>query len=156
MGDRSSPSRSAALQKSSPIDSVQCGTNIETQYGGGVRFCKCRRRTEIPVKARLWTSWTDKNPGRRFYGCPHYENDGCGFFEWHDEPLTNRAKHVINDLKMENRRLVSTIMGLEEAIRAGEAIIAGGEFEETPIPEYDHTSKQNLEFQELNHTEVAD
>ncbi|CAH9129430.1 unnamed protein product [Cuscuta epithymum] len=102
----------------------------------GARFCKCRSRTAIPVKARVWTSWIDKNPGRRFYGCPFYEKDGCGFFEWYDEPLTDRAKHVINDLKMENRRLHSTIMRLEEAIRAGEAITAGGEFDETPIPEY--------------------
>ena len=32
----------------------------------GERRCRCGAQ-EV-----LWTSWTDGNPGRRFYGCPNY------------------------------------------------------------------------------------
>ncbi|KAK4268088.1 hypothetical protein QN277_024792 [Acacia crassicarpa] len=46
-----------------------------------------------------WTAWTDGNPGRRFYGCPLYNQDeACGFFAWHDNELGERANTVIKEL----------------------------------------------------------
>ncbi|KAG2328458.1 hypothetical protein Bca52824_011186 [Brassica carinata] len=31
-------------------------------------------------------AWTDKNPGRRFYGCERFKTElDCGFFQWIDE-----------------------------------------------------------------------
>ncbi|XP_050215378.1 uncharacterized protein LOC126666603 [Mercurialis annua] len=36
----------------------------------------------------LRTSWTEANPGRRFFGCNRYENGGrCDFFQWFDPPM---------------------------------------------------------------------
>ncbi|KAK4260787.1 hypothetical protein QN277_003858 [Acacia crassicarpa] len=49
--------------------------------------------------ARLYTSWTEQNPGRRFFGCRNYRHGrGCGFFKWHDNEMGERAKDVINEL----------------------------------------------------------
>ncbi|KAK4258018.1 hypothetical protein QN277_007531 [Acacia crassicarpa] len=49
--------------------------------------------------ASRWTAWTDGNPGRRFYGCPLYNQDGaCGFFAWHDDEFGERANTVIKEL----------------------------------------------------------
>ncbi|KAK4272908.1 hypothetical protein QN277_021400 [Acacia crassicarpa] len=57
--------------------------------------------------ARLYTSWTAQNLGRRFFGCRNYQpvqGRGCGFFKWHDEEMGRRAKEMINELlgQMEN------------------------------------------------------
>ncbi|KAK4275694.1 hypothetical protein QN277_018733 [Acacia crassicarpa] len=46
-----------------------------------------------------WTAWTDGNPGRRFYGCPfYYQDGGCGYFAWHDNEFGERANTVIKEL----------------------------------------------------------
>ncbi|XP_057768008.1 uncharacterized protein LOC130988235 [Salvia miltiorrhiza] len=52
------------------------------------------------------TSWTEDNPGRRFYGCRNWKTKNCGYFDWMDEPMSERAKEVINDLKRENLKLL--------------------------------------------------
>ncbi|CAH9120344.1 unnamed protein product [Cuscuta epithymum] len=108
-----SASRSSEARKSESDDSVKLRNIYERPYTGRSRFCRCMNANGTRVKASLWTSWTDKNPGRRFHGCRYYEKDGCGFFEWHDEPLTDRAMHVINELKWGNRRLQSAMFELE-------------------------------------------
>ncbi|CAN1254027.1 hypothetical protein LINPERPRIM_LOCUS8509 [Linum perenne] len=41
----------------------------------------------------LLTSWTEKNPGRRFYRCRR-----CNFFRWFDPSVQPRSKAVINGL----------------------------------------------------------
>ncbi|XP_050210069.2 uncharacterized protein LOC126660547 [Mercurialis annua] len=65
------------------------------EYDGGDRYCRCYSN---PI-ARVYTSWTEKNPGRRFYGCRSYKRGGgCDFFEWFEEPMSDRAKTVINGL----------------------------------------------------------
>ncbi|GKE70962.1 DNA-(apurinic or apyrimidinic site) lyase 2 [Tanacetum coccineum] len=42
--------------------------------------------------ARCRTSWTQRNLGRRFLGCPNYLDSllNCNFFRWVDRPLPNR------------------------------------------------------------------
>ncbi|KAG5378312.1 hypothetical protein IGI04_026154 [Brassica rapa subsp. trilocularis] len=43
------------------------------------KLCFCR------LDAEIRQAWTDKNPGRRFYGCPCYkEKNGCNYFKWFD------------------------------------------------------------------------
>ncbi|PIN25958.1 DNA topoisomerase [Handroanthus impetiginosus] len=61
--------------------------------------------------ARVRTSWTKENPGRRFLSCANRDG-GCRFFEWEDSPLCARSRVIIpgllrrlNALEKENARL---------------------------------------------------
>ncbi|CAL5202549.1 unnamed protein product [Lathyrus oleraceus] len=57
--------------------------------------CKCS------LDAPLMTTWTNVNPGRRFYGCGMYKIHGykkCYHFVWLDEEINHRAKKVISTL----------------------------------------------------------
>ncbi|CAI9298268.1 unnamed protein product [Lactuca saligna] len=58
--------------------SSSSSTNIRTCYCGDT--------------VGMWTSWTRKNPGQRFFGCPNYmdEEKDCGYFRWIDPPLLNK------------------------------------------------------------------
>ncbi|PHU23172.1 hypothetical protein BC332_08279 [Capsicum chinense] len=46
------------------------------------------------------TSWTSRNPGRRFWACPYYEGPrSCDFWCWRDrEDIDPRSKYVIPKL----------------------------------------------------------
>ncbi|KAG2300112.1 hypothetical protein Bca52824_036584 [Brassica carinata] len=49
------------------------------RQNSGRKLCFCR------LDAKIRQAWTDKNPGRRFYGCPRYkEKNGCQYFKWVD------------------------------------------------------------------------
>ncbi|CAI0552644.1 unnamed protein product [Linum tenue] len=46
--------------------------------------------------AVLKTSWTDGNPGRRFFGCSKYGTNGaCNYFRWHDPALDEHMKFLV-------------------------------------------------------------
>ncbi|KAL4564507.1 hypothetical protein LXL04_028571 [Taraxacum kok-saghyz] len=49
------------------------------------------------IRALMRTSWTDLNPGRRFWGCPKPYST-CGFIGWIDGPMCERSKRVIPGL----------------------------------------------------------
>ena len=70
--------------------------------------CHC----EIP--SELQTSWTEANPGRRFYGCGRYkaEND-CNFFKWYDPSPPERFWRVINGLLRKSNTLHEEIEALQ-------------------------------------------
>ncbi|KAL0427358.1 UNVERIFIED_CONTAM: hypothetical protein Slati_2910600 [Sesamum latifolium] len=53
------------------------------------RICTCGK--EVVVR----TSWTSKNPGRRFCGCPGDEGFYCSSFQWVDPAMCRRSKEVI-------------------------------------------------------------
>ncbi|KAM7479051.1 hypothetical protein LguiA_027264 [Lonicera macranthoides] len=38
--------------------------------------------------ATIKVSWMSKNPGRRFFGCRRYGNNGCNLFDWIDKEKT--------------------------------------------------------------------
>ncbi|KAL7104001.1 hypothetical protein ACP275_08G216500 [Erythranthe tilingii] len=55
--------------------------------------CKCG--IELPIN----TSWTDKNPGRRFLACANYMKvSHCNYFEWVDPEMCVRSKQIIPGL----------------------------------------------------------
>ncbi|KAK9274526.1 hypothetical protein L1049_021775 [Liquidambar formosana] len=61
--------------------------------GQEANHCYCGDRSKI------WTSWTDNNPGRRFYGCPNNKANGsCGYFNWLDPPICLRLKRIVPKL----------------------------------------------------------
>nr|KAJ0192462.1 hypothetical protein LSAT_V11C800402040 [Lactuca sativa] len=43
------------------------------------------------------TSWTSRNPGRRFYACPKM-GSRCGFLGWFDPPMCQRSTVIIPGL----------------------------------------------------------
>ncbi|WOH15203.1 hypothetical protein DCAR_0934740 [Daucus carota subsp. sativus] len=73
-------------------------TSIESVKNWEHKHCFCGKI------ARLCTSWTLKNPGRRFYTCAVAKDvQGCHFFQWCDEAFTGRAFDVVTHLN--HRRL---------------------------------------------------
>ncbi|XP_050233083.1 uncharacterized protein LOC126681579 [Mercurialis annua] len=68
---------------------------MEGSSGDGVVLCDCG------TPARVQTSTTEKNPGRRFYCCPKPNNPDCKFFQWIDKGLDGYAHTVVTNLKME-------------------------------------------------------
>ncbi|CAI0446072.1 unnamed protein product [Linum tenue] len=53
-------------------------------------LCRCA------VPAVLRTSWTDANPGRRFFGCANYRGaNACNYFRWIDPPLKDNIKRLV-------------------------------------------------------------
>ncbi|KAL8491663.1 hypothetical protein ACS0TY_023309 [Phlomoides rotata] len=57
-------------------------------------FCFCRQ------EARVRTSWTVDNPGRRFFGLM---GGGCNFFKWLDDLIEDRSKTLILSRLKEKR-----------------------------------------------------
>ncbi|GJU84178.1 zinc finger, GRF-type containing protein [Tanacetum coccineum] len=54
-------------------------------------FCHC---TKLAV---IRTSWTPRNPGRRFYACPDLGSE-CRFINWVDPPMCQRSTMIIPGL----------------------------------------------------------
>ncbi|KAK4271141.1 hypothetical protein QN277_019878 [Acacia crassicarpa] len=72
--------------------------------------------------ARLYTSWTEQNLGRRFFGCRNYQQGkGCCFFKWHDSEMGERAKDVINELLGHVENLNDRNVGLRTMDEGGVA-----------------------------------
>ncbi|TYG98295.1 hypothetical protein ES288_A10G106000v1 [Gossypium darwinii] len=69
--------------------------------------------TVIPVcycgnLAKLNMSWSNDNPGRRFFGCKKFGSGfrkPCRFFTWFDPPLTPRSQIVLLGLSIKVRTL---------------------------------------------------
>ncbi|OIS99315.1 hypothetical protein A4A49_62572 [Nicotiana attenuata] len=65
-------------------------------------FCRCGDAAELVI------SWSNNNPGRRFYGCKNYEKDksiGCKYFAWFDPPTHEHLKPVILGLLKKKNQL---------------------------------------------------
>ncbi|KAK1371657.1 GRF-type domain-containing protein [Heracleum sosnowskyi] len=74
--------------------------------------CFCGKR------ARIYTCWTLKNPGRRFYTCatPKEGHGGCHFFEWFEEDFCPRALDVISHLNHRRIYLEEKLKLVEEEL----------------------------------------
>nr|GEU98224.1 hypothetical protein [Tanacetum cinerariifolium] len=47
------------------------------------------------LKAVIRTSWTNRNPGRHFYGCPTLSPACVNFLRWFDPPMCQRSVQII-------------------------------------------------------------
>ncbi|CAN6166861.1 unnamed protein product [Urochloa humidicola] len=71
-------------------------------------LCQCR------MKAPRWMSWSDDNPGRRYYQCRRARSSmDCGFFLWMDAEHTPFMKNLLLDLRNAVRRLKKEIAEME-------------------------------------------
>nr|KAJ0212382.1 hypothetical protein LSAT_V11C400184730 [Lactuca sativa] len=59
------------------------------------------------------TTWTDKNPGRRFWGYPK-EDSTCGFVGWIDPQMCERSKSIIPGLLRSINKLKTEVGKLKE------------------------------------------
>ncbi|KAK4430711.1 hypothetical protein Salat_0832800 [Sesamum alatum] len=75
----------------------------ERSYGSSNVSCKCGKQ------ARLKCSWTNDNPGRRFYSCEDYK--------WEDPPMCPRAMVVVLGLLRNIREKEERISSLNENIK---------------------------------------
>lgn len=54
----------------------------------------------------LWTSWTNKHAGRRFYNCKiSKKNNGCSFYYFKDSEVKPKAKVLLRGLRDWQREL---------------------------------------------------
>ncbi|KAL0728119.1 hypothetical protein Bca4012_024212 [Brassica carinata] len=102
-------------------------SNSRNKGYGNRKVCFCQ------LPAKIFTAWTDKNPGRRFYGCELYEeggNEHCSYFLWLDEEVKGWAmkaliqardeirekKRRINQLTASNNELTATVNELTATV----------------------------------------
>ncbi|XP_048613125.1 uncharacterized protein LOC125587049 [Brassica napus] len=73
------------------------------------------------LPAKISQAWTDKNPGRRFYGCERYKFDEEEAFGWQKEALIEarnqirKKDKIIAELKVTISELQSDLVKKEEA-----------------------------------------
>ncbi|XP_031129330.1 uncharacterized protein LOC116031041 [Ipomoea triloba] len=98
-------------------DSSSSSRNQEYIYGELVNIpnCHCGQRL------KLQTSWTNDNPGRRYWEC-RSENGGqiCGFVRWYDPPMCARLKRIILGLLRRINRNEEDIARLKMRLQAGQ------------------------------------
>ncbi|KAL4591993.1 hypothetical protein LXL04_004970 [Taraxacum kok-saghyz] len=84
-----------------------------------VPHCLCR----VPRVAVRRTSWSERNPGRRFYNCPLSLMPGdCKFFDWCDPPLNTHYKELI--LRLRNIADGNALAEAEQKLEAAESRLA--------------------------------
>nr|VDD60647.1 unnamed protein product [Brassica oleracea] len=88
------------------------GLGSSRRRQNGRKLCLCG------LKAAITQAWTDKNPGRRFYGCQRFkEKNGCKFFAWFDEEdETLWQKRALIEAHDEIREKSRVITQLNETI----------------------------------------
>ncbi|KAB1223183.1 hypothetical protein CJ030_MR2G011920 [Morella rubra] len=68
---------------------MESSGSVSFDLGVEAHFCNC------DIQASLKTSWTEKNLGRRFWGCPRFGKKSmplaCVYFAWYDPPLYKRT-----------------------------------------------------------------
>ncbi|CAN0883997.1 hypothetical protein LINGRAHAP2_LOCUS14710 [Linum grandiflorum] len=72
------------------------------QSSGSSNHIQCKHKHVAVVKV----SATRKNPGRRFFRCPFWKDDDCGFFKWSDDGVdcdSSCSTVALDSLKHGNR-----------------------------------------------------
>ncbi|KAJ4867047.1 hypothetical protein Rs2_51414 [Raphanus sativus] len=89
-------------------------------WGSSRRVNSGRRRCFYRLPATVVQSWTDKNPGHRFYGCPRFkprQDVGCKYFCWYDvEDGTNWQRLALLEARDEIREKDRVIKQLKQTI----------------------------------------
>ncbi|KAM3208179.1 hypothetical protein ACQJBY_063082 [Aegilops geniculata] len=104
----SSSNSATSRASSSSTRSYACSLRSPVRYRVGPMDyhpavpCWCRQRP----KAAMWISWSDDNPGRRYYTCAKARMGGCEFYAWHDDPIEDEfLKQLLIDLRDKVRLL---------------------------------------------------
>ncbi|GFP80426.1 hypothetical protein PHJA_000186000 [Phtheirospermum japonicum] len=83
------------MRKSHATNSGSDRFSWNNDYSHERYFCHCDGEKTLNLK----TSWTKRNPGRRYWACPKYGTNGyCGIFIWLDGEMCERSKQIIPGL----------------------------------------------------------
>ncbi|GJV47462.1 zinc finger, GRF-type containing protein [Tanacetum coccineum] len=74
-------------------------------------------RCACGLEAVIRTSWTNRNPGRRFYGCPTLSPTCVNFLRWYDPPMCQRSVQIILGLLRSRNELEEILAMVEEKRR---------------------------------------
>ncbi|GJR63578.1 zinc finger, GRF-type containing protein [Tanacetum coccineum] len=78
---------------------------------------RCACGLEVVIR----TSWTNRNPGRHFYGYPTISSTCVNFLMWYDPPMCQRSVQIIPGLLMSRNELEEILaMTQREAQQANE------------------------------------
>ncbi|GJT07041.1 zinc finger, GRF-type containing protein [Tanacetum coccineum] len=69
---------------------------------------RCACGLEVVIRR----SWTNRNPGRRFYGCPTLSPACVNFLGWYDPPMCQRSVQIILGL-LRSRNELEEILAME-------------------------------------------
>ncbi|GKB93893.1 zinc finger, GRF-type containing protein [Tanacetum coccineum] len=69
------------------------------------------------LEAVIRTSWTNQNPGRRFYGCPTCSLTCVNILRWYDPPMCQRSIQIIPWLLRSRNELEEILTMVEEKRR---------------------------------------
>ncbi|GJS37805.1 reverse transcriptase domain-containing protein [Tanacetum coccineum] len=74
-------------------------------------------RCACGLEAVIRTSWTNRNLGRRFYGCPTLSPTCVNFLKWYDPPMYQRSVQIIPGLLRSRNELEEILAMVEEKRR---------------------------------------
>nr|GEY86463.1 zinc finger, GRF-type [Tanacetum cinerariifolium] len=74
-------------------------------------------RCACGLEAVIRTSWTNRNLGRRFYGCPTLSLTCVNFLRWYDPPMCQRSVQIIPGLLRSRNELEEIVDMVEEKQR---------------------------------------
>ncbi|GJT83451.1 hypothetical protein Tco_1057793 [Tanacetum coccineum] len=69
------------------------------------------------LEAVIRTSWINRNPGHRFYGCPTLSPTYVNFLWWYDPPMCQMSVHIIPRLLRSRNELEEIVAMVEEKRR---------------------------------------
>ncbi|GJZ89885.1 zinc finger, GRF-type containing protein [Tanacetum coccineum] len=74
-------------------------------------------RCACGLEAVIRTSWTNRNPGCHFYGCPTLSPTCVNFLIWYDPPMCQRSVQIIPGLLRSRNELEEILAMVEEKRR---------------------------------------
>ncbi|KAG8366582.1 hypothetical protein BUALT_Bualt17G0094900 [Buddleja alternifolia] len=97
--------------------STSSNSSANQLQGDGGPTCHCG------LRPYLKTSWTDANPGRRFYSCPNYQRNGCNYFVWEDPPMCSRSMMILPGMRRTKVQMEKEIADLKRAKKLMEFLL---------------------------------
>ncbi|XP_010412519.1 PREDICTED: uncharacterized protein At1g43920, Chloroplastic-like [Camelina sativa] len=93
---------------------LSSGSSSMSRSSGFMKKCDCG------LPAKIFTSKTEKNPGRKFFGCQKYKDGGtehCKYFKWFDqEEVRGWPRNALIQAAAENREKEKLIGHLQMTI----------------------------------------
>ncbi|KAJ1377965.1 Zinc finger, GRF-type [Sesbania bispinosa] len=92
------------------VSSGSSNTMLPSSLNNPIQFCTCG------VECKLKVSNTEKNPGRRFFGCGNYDGSSshCDYFCWYDPPPSKYCSKVIAGMLRKNENLMVQLKAQNE------------------------------------------